>query len=258
MNLASVNDLKDFLEQKYSEFNTLQFIESDPIQVPHLFSEKGNIEIAAFLTSIITWGRRSMIIPKALEFMRMMGNQPHEFVLQASETEIRSIEKFQYRTFMGLDAVSFVRALKKLYGDYGGLYTVFRKQYMETGDMKQTISRFRKLFLEYDFPSRSLKHIANVDSGSAAKRINMFLRWMVRKDNRGVDFGLWTIISPSDLMIPLDVHTGNVARKLGILSRRQNDWKAVEEATSYLRKLDAEDPVKYDFALFGLGVFEKF
>ncbi|MEA1897002.1 MAG: TIGR02757 family protein, partial [Bacteroidota bacterium] len=202
---------------KYSEFNNPQYIESDPIQVPHQFSEKGNIEIAAFLTAIITWGRRNMIIPKAFEFMRMMENQPYEFVLQASENEICSIEKFQYRTFMGLDAVSFVRALRKLYEDYGGLCTVFEKEYKATGDIKQTLSRFRKLFLEYDFPNRSLKHIANVDSGSAAKRLNMFLRWMVRKDNRGVDFGLWTKIPPASLMIPLDVHAGNVARKLGIL-----------------------------------------
>ncbi len=258
MPVPSLYDLKYFLEEKYSEFNTAQYIESDPIQIPHLFSEKENIEIAAFLTSIITWGRRDMIIPKALEFMRLMGNQPYKFVLEASENEIRNIEKFQYRTFMGLDAVSFIRALRKLYDDYGGLCTVFEKQYVETGNIKQTISRFRKLFLEYDFPSRSLKHIANVDTGSAAKRINMFLRWMVRKDDKGVDFGLWTRISPADLMIPLDVHTGNVSRKLGILSRRQNDWKAVEDVTSYLRKLDPEDPVKYDFALFGLGVFEKF
>jgi len=258
MLFSSLHDLKDFLELKYSEFNTLQYIETDPIQVPHLFSEKENVEIAAFLTAIITWGRRSMIIPKALEFMHLMGNQPYEFVLRASENEIRSIEKFQYRTFMGLDAVSFVRALRKLYGDHGGLKAVFEKQYRETGEIKQTISRFRKLFLEYDFPHRSLKHIANVDSGSAAKRLNMFLRWMVRIDNGGVDFGLWTKISPADLMIPLDVHTGNVARKIGILSRKQSDWKAVDEVTSYLRKLDPEDPVKYDFALFGLGVFEKF
>ena len=258
MIFPSLHDLKDFLEIKYSEFNTPQYIESDPIQVPHLFSEKENVEIAAFLTSIITWGRRNMIIPKALEFMRLMGNQPYEFVLHASENEIRRIEKFQYRTFMGLDAVSFVRALRKLYQDHGGLCTVFENEYKATGDIKQTLSRFRKLFLEYDFPYRSLKHLANVDKGSAAKRLNMFLRWMVRKDDRGVDFGLWTKISPSDLMIPLDVHAGNVARKLGILSRKQSDWKAVEEVTSYLRKLDPEDPVKYDFALFGLGVFEKF
>ena len=176
MHLASLNDLKDFLEHKYSEFNTPKFIESDPIQVPHKFSERKNIEIAAFLTSIITWGRRDIIIPKALEFMRMMGNQPYEFVLQASETEICSIEKFQYRTFMGIDAVSFVRALKKLYGDYGDLKAVFEQQYEETVDIKQTISGFRKLFLEYNFPSRSLKHIANVDSGSAAKRINILIR----------------------------------------------------------------------------------
>ncbi len=253
-----IADLKDFLDSKYSEFNVAAFIETDPVQVPHMFSEPENIYISAFLTSVISWGRRSLFIPRAMEMMRMMDNRPYDFILNAGEDEIESMGSFYYRTFQAVDMIAFVRALRKLYREHGGLKELFEKQFELTGDIRQTISAFYRIFTGYDFPRRSLKHIANVDRGSAAKRLNMFLRWMVRDDGRGVDFGLWKAIPSSALMIPLDLHSGNVARKLGLLGRKQNDWKAVEELTAELRKLDPEDPVKYDFALFGLGVFEKF
>ncbi len=253
-----IEDLKDFLDEKYAFYNRPEFIESDPIQIPHSFTLKEDIEIAAFLAAAIAWGRRSMIIKKAVDLMGLLENNPYDFLMNATEKDLKRFLNFQYRTFKEGDARYFILSLQNIYRNHGGLQALFEKAFFETNSIKEALIRFRVVFLSMHPEQRTLKHVADVGRGSAAKRLNMFLRWMVRTDNKGVDFGLWKNIPSSALMIPLDVHTGNVARKLGLLERKQNDWRAVEEMTGRLREMDSDDPVKYDFALFGLGVFEDF
>lgn len=250
-------ELKEFLDEKADFYNRPAFINSDPIQIPKQFSQKENIEIAAFLTATISWGNRAAIIKNARQLLQLMDNRPYEFILQATDSETNSLKKFVHRTFNGNDAAYFVRSLKNIYQNHGGLQQIFETGFQKEKTVKGALAHFYRVFFELP-GERSRKHLANVEKGASAKRLNMFLRWLVRKDNRGVDFGIWNGVPVSELMLPLDVHTGNVARKLGILKRKQNDWKAVEEVTETLRKFDPEDPVKYDFALFGLGVFEKF
>nr|WP_228465907.1 TIGR02757 family protein [Flavobacterium psychrophilum] len=238
-------------------YNNLNFIESDPIQIPHLFSLKEDIEIAGFLSATIAWGNRKMIINNSHKMMQLMGNSPYDFVLSHNENQLESLNKFVHRTFNGQDFVQFIKSLQHIYTNHNGLEAVFAKNATKDS-MQKSISEFKKIFFENNHLPRTQKHISDPISGSAAKRINMFLRWMVRQDTHGVDFGLWKTISPSALSCPLDVHSGNVARKLQLLLRKQNDAKAVYELDTNLRLLDPNDPVKYDFALFGLGVFEKF
>lgn len=250
-------NLKHFLDQKVELYNNQSFIHSDPISVPSRFSRKEDIEISAFLTAIISWGRREQIIKSANILMGLMENSPFEFVMGAGVKDIKTLETFYYRTFNADDLVFFLYALRDLYKNNGGLETVANKYFNHTKNIKNVIASVRSNLLITPHLKRSEKHLANPDSGSAAKRINMFLRWMIRQDSAGVDFGIWKSIPKSALMCPLDVHSGNVARKLGLLSRMQNDWKAVEELTENLRLFDKEDPIKYDFALFGIGVFEK-
>jgi uncharacterized protein (TIGR02757 family) len=258
MDPGRLDDIKEFLEQKVLEYNHQEFIASDPVLIPHQYSDSEDIEIAAFLTATISWGRRSQIIRKALELLHLLGNQPHDFVVNASPEQLRSFREFQHRTFQGLDAEYFMYALQHIYRHHDGLQMVFERSFRSGDSIFNALARFRDIFLSLPGPLRTRKHIPDVLNGAAAKRLNMFLRWMVRSDARGVDFGLWTGIPASALMIPLDVHTGNVARKLGLLTRKQNDWKAVEELTSRLRDFDPNDPVKYDYALFGLGMYENF
>jgi uncharacterized protein (TIGR02757 family) len=248
--------LKEFLEEKYLQYNCARFIESDPISIPYLFSKKENIEISAFLTAIISWGQRPTIIRNAKKLMSMMDENPYDFIMNGSREEFGRFSSFVHRTFNGIDCRYFIDALSEIYHHYGGLEEIFTKGYRADQSMKSAIGYFRKTFLSFSPPVRTAKHIANPEAGSSAKRINMFLRWMIRKP--GIDFGLWDWIPASALMMPIDVHSGNVARKLGLLQRKQNDWRAVEELTQKLRQFDAADPVKYDFALFGLGIFEKF
>ena len=250
-------DLKSFLDEKALKYNQSFFIESDPIQVPKNFSEKENIEIAAFLTATIAWGNRLSIIKNAIKLMALMENQPHEFVLSASKADLKNLEQFVHRTFNGGDCVYFTKSLQNIYQNHGGLQTVFEAGFKLENSVKSALKEFYKVFFEIG-GERSRKHVSNVEKGASAKRLNMFLRWMVRNDTCKVDFGLWNGIPQSALMLPLDVHTGNVARKLGLLQRKSNDWQAVEEVTQKLREFDPEDPIKYDFALFGLGAFEKF
>ncbi len=250
-------ELKEFLDEKADLYNRPAFIASDPIQVPKQFSQKENIEIAAFLTATISWGNRPAIIRNALHLLQLMDNRPYEFILESTDPEINPLKKFVHRTFNGDDATYFIRSLKNIYQTHGGLQQIIETGFQKEKTVKGALAHFYRVFFEMP-GERTRKHLANVEKGASAKRLNMFLRWLVRKDNRGVDFGIWNGIPVSELMLPLDVHTGNVARKLGILKRKQNDWKAVEEVTETLRKFDSEDPVKYDFALFGLGVFEKF
>ena len=250
-------ELKDFLDEKVLQYNTFDFIESDPVQIPHLFSQKEDIEIAGFLSATIAWGNRKMIIKNSHRMMDLMGNAPYDFVMSHTENDLETLESFVHRTFNGGDFSTFIRSLKHIYQNHGGLENVFNK-HQEAGSMQKSIHELKKLFFEIPHQNRSQKHISDPLNNSAAKRINMYLRWMIRQDNKGVDLGIWKDIPPSALSCPLDVHSGNVARKLGLLTRKQNDGKALAELDLQLRKLDANDPVKYDFALFGLGVFEGF
>ncbi|MBP6180450.1 TIGR02757 family protein [Flavobacterium sp.] len=251
------SELKSFLDEKVVQYNTLNFIESDPVQIPHLFSQKEDIEIAGFLSATIAWGNRKMIIKNSHKMMDLMGNAPYDFVMSHTENDLERLETFVHRTFNGQDFASFIRSLKNIYQNHNGLESVYAKN-QELATMQKSISEFKKTFFEIPHQYRTQKHISDPLNNSAAKRINMFLRWMVRQDNKGVDLGIWKSISPASLSCPLDVHSGNVARKLGLLTRKQNDGKALVELDKKLREFDLNDPVKYDFALFGLGVFEGF
>ncbi len=253
----TAKDLKEFLDEKHDQYNQKHFIESDPIAIPHLFSLKEDIEISGFLTATIAWGQRPTIIKNAKRMMQAMDEAPYEFILNASNNDLKAFEGFVHRTFNSTDCIYFIKALQHIYTQHRGLEHVLGNT--DHQDLKTAIEQFRKLFFSFpNAPSRSFKHISNPGENSAAKRINMYLRWMVRKDARGVDFGIWKKISPATLYCPLDVHSGSVARKLGLLERKQNDWQAVTELTEQLRKMDPKDPVKYDFSLFGLGIFEDF
>lgn len=249
--------MRNLLEEKVLRFNSPDFIPFDPISIPHNFRKKEDIEISGFLVATIAWGQRVTILKNANLLMQHMDNHPYDFVMNAGADDLRPLAGFVHRTFNGDDCLFFMEALKHLYLNCGGLEMAFTRGLREKdSDIADAIASFRDSFLEVPHLLRSRKHLANPTTGSTAKRINMFLRWMVRKDDKGVDFGLWKQILPARLYCPLDVHVGNVARRLGLLSRTQNDWRAVEELTRNLRKFDAEDPVKYDFALFGMGVFE--
>ncbi|KOH43866.1 TIGR02757 family protein [Sunxiuqinia dokdonensis] len=249
-------ELYELLEVKTRQYNQPSFIETDPIQVPKQFSGKENIEIAGFLAATIAWGQRPTIIKNAFRLMKMMDQNPHEFLMSTNEVDWIHFLEFKHRTFNGMDCLFFLRSLKNIYEKHGGLEAVFSSGYQIDQSMASALRHFRQVFFEVAHESRSQKHVSNIDKGASAKRLNMYLRWMIRKDDGGVDFGLWNEIPMSALLLPLDVHTGRQARQLGLLSRKQDDWKAVLELTESLRQFDPIDPVKYDFALFGMGAFE--
>ncbi|RCS27232.1 TIGR02757 family protein [Polaribacter sp. WD7] len=250
-------ELKEFLDEKVIIYNNPKFIESDPIRIPHLFSLKEDIEIAGFLTATISWGNRKMIIKNALQMMELLDNAPFDFVLNHQKKDLKTLDNFVHRTFNSKDLQQFIMSLQHIYSTHNGLENVLLVK-NNKDNYQNAIHYLKQVFFEIPHQQRTQKHISDPLKNSAAKRINMFLRWMVRNDGNGVDFGLWKSHSSSNLSCPLDVHSGNVARKLKLLKRKQNDWKALHELDLKLRKLDKEDPVKYDFALFGLGVFEKF
>ena len=250
-------ELKQFLDEKVIQYNNPRFIESDPIQIPHLFSVKEDIEISAFLTATIAWGNRKSIINNAKKMMELFGNSPYDFVLNHKPHHLDNLDGFVHRTFNSTDLKHFIKALQHIYKNHNGLESIFLEN-VTLNSTQLAIHQFKNIFFEIPHLQRTQKHISDPLKGSAAKRINMFLRWMVRNDKTGVDFGIWKSISPSVLSCPLDVHSGNVARKLRLLTRKQNDAKSLAELDKNLRKMDKNDPVKYDFALFGLGVFEKF
>lgn len=250
-------ELKDFLDLKVETYNRKTFISSDPIQVPHQFNKKEAIEIAGFLSATIAWGNRKMVIQNSKKMMEIMDHAPHDFIMNHSKNELSLISNFVHRTFNCIDFRYFVKSLQNIYRHHHGLENILKPSENEK-NYQNSIAKFKRIFFELSHPKRTEKHISNPLKNSAAKRIHMFLRWMVRKDATGVDFGIWKTHSPALLSCPLDVHSGNVARKLGLLTRKQNDWKAVCELDDTLREFDRQDPVKYDFALFGLGVFEKF
>ncbi len=245
-------ELQEYLDFKVQQYNTTDFIESDPIQIPHRFTQKEDIEIVAFLTSTIAWGNRTMIIKSGERLLDIMGHAPYEFI---QNYRANYQLNFVHRTFNGIDLDFFFRSLQAIYAA-GGLERAF-SEHKEIEGMKGRIIHFREQFLQTPHEKRSEKHISNPAKNSATKRINMFLRWMVRNDKQGVDFGIWNSISPAELYLPLDVHTSKNARELGLIVRKQDDWKALEELMIHLRRFDPNDPVKYDFALFGIGAFEK-
>ena len=250
-------EIFDFLDEKVEEFNTPNYIETDPIQIPHRYSLRQDIEISGFFASIIAWGNRKSIIKNANKIMDIMGNSPYDFVMNVQESHFSIIEgKAVHRTFNAEDFKVFVFNLKRVYQENENLENLFL---LRDGEINfyHALERFRNIFLGSEL-HRSHKHIGSSYKKSACKRLMMYLRWMVRKDNKGVDFGIWDKLDPAYLSCPLDVHSGNIARKLGILERKQNDWKAVEELDLKLRKYNPQDPALYDFALFGLGALEGF
>lgn len=246
-------ELKIFLDEKADQYNHPEFIEHDPIQIPHRFSIRQDVEIAGFLAATISWGNRKAILKSADRMLEIMGNSPYDFVLNHSEKDLKGIQdKSIHRTFNGEDFVYFIRQFNRIYTENESLEDLFTVHDAEK-NFSHAIERFRARFLGTE-KHRSHKHVSSPYKNSSTKRMIMFLRWMVRKDKRGVDFGIWERIDPKYLSIPLDVHTGNISRKLGLISRTQNDWKTVEELDLVIRTFDDKDPAKYDFALFGLGV----
>ncbi len=250
------NNIPSLLNQKVGQYNNPEFIESDPISIPHMFERKEDIEISGFLTSIISWGRRTAIIKSAHQLMELMDNSPYDFLINSNDADLKRFQGFVYRTYNSDDCLFMVTALRNIYLRSENLESIATQSFKVNNNMIDVITGLRNAILQTPHLKRSEKHLANPQTGSAAKRINMYLRWMVRQDDRGVDFGIWKDIPQSHLMCPLDVHSGNVARRFGLLTRKQNDWKAVEELTDNLRTFDQDDPVKYDYALFGMGVFE--
>ncbi len=244
-------ELKEYLDFKAEQYNQRSFIETDPIQLPHRFSKKEDIEIIGFLVASIAWGQRGTIIKNGERLIELMDGEPHHFVQGYSTQEL----SFVHRTFNAVDLDFFLRGLRHVYENHGGLENAFSLHPQISGTAGRIVS-FREKMTEVEHEARSQRHISNPSRNSAAKRVNMYLRWMVRNDKQGVDFGIWNTVPPSELYVPLDVHTGRVARKLGILTRKQDDWKALEELMTNLRTFDPVDPVKYDFALFGIGAFE--
>lgn len=250
-------EIFDFLNEKAEQFNHPDFIELDPISIPHRFSLKQDIEISAFLSATIAWGNRKSIINSAEKMLMLMDHAPYDFVMNAKETDFKSIlNKAIHRTFSGEDFKFFLLSLQRIYQENKSLESLFQLQENEI-NFSFAIERFRDHFLGQE-KHRSHKHVSSPAKNSAAKRLIMFLRWMVRQDKKGVDFGIWKTLSPAYLSIPLDVHTANISRKLGILQRKQNDWKSVEELDAIIRKYNPKDPAIYDFALFGLGVSKEF
>jgi len=281
------NELKDFLDFKVDQYNRPNFITNDPISIPHQYAKKQDIEIAAFFAAILAWGQRKTIINKCNELFLRMDNQPYQFMLNHSDTDLKGLLGFKHRTFNDTDLLYFVAFFKHHYSQSNSLETAFLPQQtinpnylpeissvdvelsssacMLTGftiedfTAEKALNQFRSYFFSLeDFPRRTIKHISSPLQKSTCKRLNMFLRWMVRKDKCGVDFGIWNTIPTSELICPCDVHVDRVARRLGLINRKQTDWQTAVELTAKLKEFDANDPVKYDFALFGLGVEEKF
>jgi uncharacterized protein (TIGR02757 family) len=251
-------EIKAFLEEKFLQYNNPSFIDFDPISIPHSFTDDRDREISGFLTAAIAWGRRDLILRSSRLMMELMDNSPYEFIMGAADNDFSRFSKFVHRTFNGSDSIYFLKGLRHIYSNFGSMEDVLLQGMKDSGSVKEGLSHLRSIFFSIHHEIRNEKHFADVTGGSAGKRLNMFLRWMIRKDNFGVDFGIWKKIDPAKLYIPLDLHSGNTARRLGLLTRKMNDWKAVEELTNILRQFDPLDPVKYDFALFGLGVNEKF
>ena len=251
---GSREQLRETLEYLYDKYNRPEFVETDPISVPHAFARLEDTEIAGFLAAAIAWGNRKVIVRNGRRMMEYLDNEPYDFVCNASPTELAGLQRFVHRTFNGGDFTDFVMCLRGVCRKWGSVGEMFQSLYEQSGDMAQVLSAVRREFFATDHNRHSERHFSSIDKGAACKRLNMYLRWFVRRDGRGVDFGAWTRIPMSALYLPLDVHSGNMGRALGLLGRKQNDWKATAEITASLREFDAEDPVRYDFSLFGAGI----
>ncbi len=249
--MTDLKKLKLKLDEQVKKYETPEFILSDPISIPHRFSKQEDIEIAALFSATIAWGSRPSIIKSADKLMQLMENSPYDFIMSASEKQLDSLQAFYHRTFNGTDTVAFAKALRALYKKTN-IEKIFEKQ-TEDEPLIERMDRFRNIMIQ-NMPERTKKHVANIKKGSAAKKLNLFLRWLVRPSTGGVDLGIWKTVSPAELFLPLDLHTARISRRLGILTRKQNDLKAVQEVTTVLRQLCPEDPVKYDFALFTVDV----
>ena len=250
----SREEMRELLERLHDRYNNESFIEADPISVPHSFTRPVDREIAGFLAATIAWGNRRAIVQSAHRMMRYMDNAPEDFVRNATEADMEYLRTYVHRTFNGVDFQDFVRGLRHIIEMWGSVGNYFETRYEEHGDLRPVFSDFRRDFFAAQHDPHCEKHLSSIDKGAACKRLCMYLRWFVRHDDRGVDFGLWRRIPMSALYMPLDIHTGRMGRNLGLLSRKQSDWKAVEELTASLRELHAEDPVRYDYSLFGLGI----
>ena len=252
--------LKFFLDSKVEQYNQPEFIENDPIVIPHGYTKKEDIEITAFWAATLAWGQRVTIIRKCTKLFEMMDNDPHQFILHHTDADLKPFLKFKHRTFNDLDTLYFISSLQRVYQELGSLELAFTEG-MNPNDLtvQQALVHFHEYFFTMEAaPYRTRKHVATPKRKSACKRLNMFLRWMVRQDNHGVDFGIWRNIKMDQLVCPCDLHVDRVARNLGLIRRKQTDWQMALELTESLKKLDPQDPVKYDFALFGLGVEEKY
>jgi uncharacterized protein (TIGR02757 family) len=262
VNQKETKDLKKFLDKKVNEFNNPSFIKDDPVSIPHLFSKKQDIEIAGFFAAIFAWGIRKTIINKCKLLLQLMNNAPYDFCLNHSDSDLKKLEGFCHRTFNDTDLLYFISFFKFHYSKNNSLESAFfnTKTLKQSGNIiESSLNYFYQYFFSLeDIPERTKKHIASPAKSSSCKRLNMYLRWMIRNDHKGVDFGIWKKISPADLICPVDVHVARVSIHFNLLKRKQGDWLAAVELTEKLKKFDAKDPVKYDFALFGLGVLEKY
>ena len=250
----SREEMRDLLERLHDRYNNESFIEADPISVPHSFTNTVDREIAGFLAATIAWGNRRAIVQSAHRMMRYMDNAPEDFVRNATQSDMEYLRTYVHRTFNGVDFQDFVRGLRHIITKWGSVGNYFESRYEEHGDLRPVFADFRRDFFAVEHDAHCEKHLSSIDKGAACKRLCMYLRWFVRHDDRGVDFGLWRRIPMSALYMPLDIHTGRMGRNLGLLGRKQSDWKAVEELTASLRELHVDDPVRYDYSLFGLGI----
>lgn len=254
MAASSDPELRELLERLHDRYNRPEFIADDPIAVPHRYADRADREIAGFFSATIAWGNRRAIVRSGHRLMGYMDDAPADFVRHASERELARLAAFAHRTFNGRDVRDFVLALRRIDTLYGGIGAFFESRYAAAGDLPAVLADFRREFFRAEHAPRCEKHLSSIEKGAACKRLCMYLRWMVRCDDRGVDFGMWTGIPMAALRLPLDVHAGEMGRALGLLSRRQNDWRAVEEITAALRAFDPADPVRFDYALFGAGI----
>ncbi len=246
--------MRDTLDYLHDKYNRVEFIEADPISIPHSFSDLCDKEIAGFLAATIAWGNRKAIVKSARRMVEYLDNAPYDFVVNAGESDLLRLSTYVHRTFNGGDLIDFVRAMQRLCRRYGSLGEMFQSLYEQHGSIAKVYSEVRREFFDFEHNPHCEKHLSSIDKGAACKRLNMYLRWFVRHDDRGVDFGAWRRIPSSALYLPLDVHSGNMGRELGLLTRRQNDWRATVEITESLSRFSADDPVRYDFALFGAGI----
>jgi uncharacterized protein (TIGR02757 family) len=251
--------IKVLLDDRVEKYNRPDFIPNDPVSIPHMFTKKQDIEISGFFASILAWGQRKTIINNCVKLMNLMDNAPHDFILNHQDDDLTRFLGFKHRTFNDTDLLYLIHFFRWYYSQHESLETAFTGEYNETLSQKERLEHFHDLvFSLEDAPHRTKKHISTPARKSACKRINMYLRWMVREDHKGVDFGIWNTIKPADLVCPCDVHVERVARKLGLITRKGMDWQTAEQLTDHLREFDPLDPVKYDYALFGLGIEEKF